>query len=134
MTVTMRVSRRRDGRSSIFCHTISTSRFSCFPTARIRTTLFAKNGLEKYNAARGKAATFMRFALDAAVKGRKLNNAKQKAEAIEDFLPIVAAIRNNIQKRETFDQAMEFFHVEDTGLKRDLWNSVNDTRAVRRRR
>src|SRR5436190_3999602 len=87
-----------------------------------------ENGVDKYNAARGKATTFMRFALDAAVKGRKLNNARQKAEAIEDFLPIVTAIRNNIQKRETFDQAMEFFHVEDAGLKRDLWNSVNDTR------
>lgn len=87
-----------------------------------------ESGVEKYNAVRGKATTFMRFALDAAIKGRKLNNARQKAEAIEDFLPIVTSIRNNIQKRETFDQAMEFFHVEDGGLKRDLWNSVNDMR------
>jgi DNA primase len=87
-----------------------------------------ENGVEQYNAARGKATTFMRFALDAAIKGRKLSNAKQKAEAIEEFLPIVTAIRNNIQKRETFDQAMEFFHVEDAGLKRELWNSVNDSR------
>jgi len=87
-----------------------------------------ENGVKKYDLARGKATTFMRFALDAAVKGRKLNNARQKAEAIEEFLPIVTAIRNNIQKRETFDQAMEFFHVEDAGLKRDLWNTVNDPR------
>lgn len=89
-----------------------------------------ENGPEKYNAARGKATTFMRFALDAATKGRNLHNAKQKADAIQDFLPVVAAIRNNIQKRETFDQAMEFFHVEDIGLKRDLWNSVNDPRQA----
>jgi DNA primase len=87
-----------------------------------------EEGVDAYNNARGKATTFLRFSLDSAVKGRNLHNAKQKAEAIEDFLPIVTAIRNNIQKRETFDQAMEFFHVEDAGLKRDLWNSVNDTR------
>lgn len=89
-----------------------------------------ENGVEEYNKARGKATTFMRFSLDSAIKGRNLHNAKQKAEAIEEFLPIVTAIRNNIQKRETFDQAMEFFHVEDAGLKRELWNAVNDVRQA----
>jgi DNA primase len=83
-----------------------------------------ENGTEEYNKARGNATTFLRFSLDSAVKGRNIHNAKQKAEAIEEFLPIIAAIRNNIQRRETFDQAMTFFHVEDVGLRRELWNAL----------
>jgi DNA primase len=83
-----------------------------------------ENGTDEYNQARGSATTFLRFSLDAAVKGRNIHNARQKAEAIEEFLPIIAAIRNNIQRRETFDQAMTFFHVEDAGLRRELWNAL----------
>ena len=83
-----------------------------------------ENGVDAYNERRGKAAPFLRFALDASVAGRNLNNAKQKAEAIEDFLPIISAIRNNIQRRESFDQAMTFFHIEDAGLRRELWTSL----------
>jgi hypothetical protein len=36
------------------------------------------------------------------------------------------AIRNNIQQRESFDQAMDFFHVEDAALRRDVWNSSKE--------
>ena len=83
-----------------------------------------QNGPDAYNELRGKATPFLRFALDASVQGRKLNNAKQKAEAIEDFLPVISAIRNNIQRRESFDQAMTYFHVDDAGLRRELWTSL----------
>jgi len=83
-----------------------------------------ENGADSYNTQRGNALTFMRFALDASVKGRNLSNARQKAEAIEDFLPVIAAIRNNIQRRESFDQAMTFFHIDDAPLKRELWDSL----------
>ncbi|HEV7701460.1 MAG TPA: DNA primase [Pyrinomonadaceae bacterium] len=83
-----------------------------------------ENGTDEYNAHRGKAASFLRFALDSSVAGRNIHNARQKAEAIEEFLPVLGAIRNNIQRRESFDQAMNFFHVEDGGLKRELWNSL----------
>ncbi len=81
------------------------------------------NGTAEYNERRGKAEPFLSFALKSSVVGRNINNAKQKAEAIEDFLPIISAIRNNIQKRESFDQAMTFFSVEDAPLKRELWSS-----------
>ncbi|MEP6848280.1 MAG: hypothetical protein ABI999_05440, partial [Acidobacteriota bacterium] len=37
---------------------------------------------------------------------------------------VLPSIRNSIQKRESFDQAMNFFRIEDSGLKRELWNSV----------
>ncbi len=83
-----------------------------------------ENGADAYHERRGDAAPFMRFALDASVAGRNINNAKQKAEAIEEFLPIISAIRNNIQRRESFDQAMTFYHVEDAGLRRELWTSL----------
>jgi len=83
-----------------------------------------ENGTDSYNRARGNALTYLRFSLDASVKGRNIHNAKQKAAAIEEFLPVVAAIRNNVERRETFDQAMTFFHVEDAGLRRELWNAL----------
>ncbi len=70
------------------------------------------------------------FVLDTSMQGRSLTNAKQKAEAIEDVLPVLADIKNAIQKRESFDQAMNFFRVESTGLKRDLWNAVKQGSKV----
>ncbi len=85
-----------------------------------------ENGAEVYNERRGKATGFLRFALDASIKDRNLHNAKQKADAIEDFLPVISSIRNNIQRRESFDQAMTFFHIEDGGLRRELWNSLKN--------
>jgi len=89
-----------------------------------------ENGTETYNKARGAAEPFLAFALRTAAKDRNLHNAKQKAAAIEEFLPVITAIRNNIQKRESFDQAMTFFHVEDPGLKRELWRSVEGTHGT----
>ena len=86
-----------------------------------------ENGVEAYNEHRGKAKSFLRFALETSVAGRKLKNARQKAEAIEQFLPVISAIRNNIQRRESFDQAMEFFHVEDKQLTRELWNNLKSS-------
>ena len=83
-----------------------------------------ENGVDVYNERRGKATGFLRFALDASVAGRNMNNAKQKAEAIEDFLPVISAIRNNIQRRESFDQAMTFYHIENAALQRELWASL----------
>ena len=50
-----------------------------------------ENGVDAYNERRGKAAGFLRFALDASVKDRNLHNSKQKADAIEDFLPVISS-------------------------------------------
>ncbi|HVF47724.1 MAG TPA: DNA primase, partial [Pyrinomonadaceae bacterium] len=41
-------------------------------------------GASAYHDVRGKAASFMRFSLDASIVGRNLNNPRQKAEAIEE--------------------------------------------------
>lgn len=82
------------------------------------------NGLEAYNQSRGRAMPFLNFVLNSAVADKNLAAASQKAAAIEEVLPILGSIRNPIQKRETFDQAMTFFRVEDSSLKRELWHSV----------
>ena len=37
---------------------------------------------------------------------------------------MISTIRNNIQRRENFDQAMTFFNIDDAGLRRELWNSL----------
>lgn len=89
-----------------------------------------ENGAESYNEARGKAQPFLQFILDSAMQGRNLNIAKQKADAIEDLLPVLSILRNPIQKRESFDQVMNFFLVEDTALKRELWNAIKHGSGV----
>jgi DNA primase len=96
-----------------------------------------RNGADAYNEARGKAVNFLDFALTASTRGRSLANPKHKAEAVEEVVPIIVAIRNNIQKRESFDQAMDFFRV-DAALRKDLWNTIRkgtpaDPNAVRKR-
>lgn len=88
------------------------------------------NGAEAYNAARGNAMPFLAFSLDAVSQGRDLANARQKADAIEDLTPVIAAIKNNIQRRESFDQAMDFFRIDDAGLKREIWTAVNKDRPA----
>jgi DNA primase len=89
-----------------------------------------ENGQDAYNERRGKAISFLRFSLDAAVKGKNLNNAKQKAAAIEEFLPIVSTMRNSIQRRESFDQAMTFFQIDDAGLRRELWTDLKTSQQA----
>ena len=89
-----------------------------------------QNGTDAYNDLRGKAQTFLDFVLDSAIKGRRLNIAKQKADAIEDVLPVLSVLRNPIQKRESFDQAMDFFRVENEALRRDLWKTVKQSGHV----
>lgn len=89
-----------------------------------------ENGAEAYNRVRGNAIPYLDFVLNAAVRDRNLANAKQKAEAIEDVLPVLSDIKNAIQKRESFDQAMNFFRVDSTGLKRDLWLAVKQGTTV----
>ena len=80
-----------------------------------------QNGAESYNLQRGNATPYLQFVLEQSVKERNLGMPKQKAEAIEEVLPLLAHIRNPIQKRESFDQAMNFLRLEDNALKRDLW-------------
>ncbi len=82
------------------------------------------NGTDRYNLLRGNATPYLQFVLEQSVKERNLASPKQKAEAIEEVLPLLASIRNSIQKRESFDQAMNFLRFDDSTVKRDLWKTV----------
>jgi DNA primase len=95
------------------------------------------NGTESYNIQRGNASPHLQFVLQNAVRERNLGLARQKAEAIEDVLPVISAVRNSIQKRESFDQAMNFLRVENEALKRELWKTIKlganfDSDVIRR--
>jgi DNA primase len=81
-------------------------------------------GAETYNEARGGAVAFLQFVLVAAMTDRSIGNPKQKADAIEEVLPVLSLIRNPIQKRESFDQAMSYFRVEKGELQNKLWYAV----------
>ena len=82
------------------------------------------------------ALPYLQFVLDNSVRERDLSSARQKADAIEDVIPVLVAVRNPIQKRESFDQAMNFLRVEDALLRNDLWKTVRsghglETESVR---
>lgn len=87
-------------------------------------------GTSEYNQARGRALPFLTFALESAINGRSMASARDRSDAIEEVLPVIAAIRNPIQKRQSFDEAMVYFGVEDATLKRDLWKTVKSAQVA----
>ncbi len=82
------------------------------------------NGAESYNQMRGNAFPFLQFVLENTEQAHRLSSPKEKAEAIEELMPVLSAIKNPISKRDAFDQTMNFLRVDDTILKRDLWRTV----------
>jgi DNA primase len=82
------------------------------------------NGAESYNHLRGNAFSFMQFVLDNLMLERNLASTKERSEAIEDLLPLLSFIRNPLQKREAFDQAMSFLRIDDKILKDLLLKKV----------
>jgi DNA primase len=82
-------------------------------------------GVEEYNKRRGAAVPHIQFVLEQAVGTRNLRNPAQKAEAVEEVLPFVRAVRNSIQKREYFDMMMDALRVEEKGLRQELWKTVS---------
>jgi DNA primase len=96
------------------------------------------NGVEAYHERRGRALPHIQFVLDQAVRDRNLHRPADKAEAVEEVLPVVRAVRNGIQKREYFDIAMNALHVDDAALRKELWQTVksgtgNDQGSVKQK-
>jgi DNA primase len=90
-----------------------------------------QNGYPAYkDQHKSNATTYLQFVLDTAMQDRSLSAPKQKAEAIEEVLPVLSSIKNGIQRRESFDQAMSFLRVDDAALRRELWNSVKGTASA----
>src|ERR1700755_1053228 len=60
-------------------------------------------GVEEYNKRRGAAVPHIQFVLDQSVASRNLRTPAEKAEAVEEVLPFVRAVRRPAEKREYFD-------------------------------
>lgn len=71
------------------------------------------------------ATTYLQFVLESAVQDRNLGVPKQKAEAIEAVISVLTSVPKGIQRREAFDQTMDFFRIEDISVKAELWKSAN---------
>ncbi|MCU1268294.1 MAG: primase [Acidobacteria bacterium] len=83
-----------------------------------------QQGVNEYQRLRGDAQPHIQFVIDQAVTDRNLHRPADKAEAVEEVLPYVRAVRNGIQKREYFDIAIDALRIGDLALKRELWLSV----------
>ncbi|MGB7069956.1 MAG: DNA primase [Pyrinomonadaceae bacterium] len=83
-----------------------------------------ENGSKEYSQFRKNAQLYLQFVLDHSVKGRDLASVKQKTEAIGDVLEVVSKIGSGFQKQESFSQTMEFFRIQDSAFRRDLWKTV----------
>ena len=88
------------------------------------------HGVEAYHERRGRALPHIQFVLDQAVRERNLLRPADKAEAVEEVLPFVRAVRNPIQKREYFDIAMDTLRVEERALRNELWQTVKINAAA----
>lgn len=87
-------------------------------------------GVKVYNELRGKALPFLTFALETSMRNRSMSNPRDRSDAIADVLPIVASVRNPIQKRQSFDDVMAYFAIDDVGLKRELWQTVKSAQSA----
>ena len=83
-----------------------------------------KFGLAEYQRQRGEAQSHIQFVIDQAVRERNLHRPAEKADAVEEVLPYIRAVRSRIQKREYFDIAMDSLRISDAALRRELWHSL----------
>src|SRR5215813_8860968 len=83
-----------------------------------------QQGVNEYQRLRGEAQPHIQFVIDQAVAGRNLHRPAEKAEAVEEVLPYIRAVRSRIQKRDYFDIAVDALRIGDAGLKRELWHLV----------
>lgn len=74
------------------------------------------------------ALPYLQFVLETIVRERNMAQPKQKAAAVEDVLPVVASVRNTVEKRETLKQALRFFQMEDRILEDFLWKEIQTNR------
>jgi DNA primase len=83
-----------------------------------------KFGVTEYQQRRAKALPHIQFVIDHALHDRSLHRPAEKAEAVEEVIPYIRAIRNRIQKREYFDMAMDALRINDITLRRELWQTL----------
>jgi len=83
-----------------------------------------KFGEAEYQQRRAKAQPHIQFVIENALRDRSLHRPAEKAEAVEEVLPYIRAVKNRIQKREYFDLAMNQLQINDVALRRELWYSL----------
>ncbi len=83
-------------------------------------------GFEAYkDQHRNHAVPYLQFVLESIVRERNISMPKQKAAAIEDVLPVLIAVRNTVEKRETLKQALRYFQIDDRILEDHVWKEMN---------
>src|SRR5918996_6663700 len=71
-----------------------------------------KFGVTEYQRQRGEAQPHIQFVIDSALRDRNLHRPADKAEAVEEVLPYLRAVKSRIQKREYFDVAMDALGID----------------------
>jgi DNA primase len=74
--------------------------------------------------------------IDSALRDRNLHRPADKAEAVEEVLPYIRAVKNGVQKREYFDMAMDALGIDRENVntstwRRELWQTVRHNRPLR---
>jgi DNA primase len=95
-----------------------------------------KFGVTEYQRQRAQAQPHIQFVIESALRDRNLHRPAEKAEAVEEVLPYIRAVKSRIQKREYFDMAMDALgidreNVNTSAWRRELWQMVRDNRNAR---
>jgi DNA primase len=93
-------------------------------------------GVTEYQRQRAQAQPHIQFVIESALRDRNLHRPAEKAEAVEEVLPYIRAVKSRFQKREYFDHAMDALgidreNVNTSAWRRELWQTVRDNRAIR---
>jgi DNA primase len=95
-----------------------------------------KFGVTEYQRQRAQAQPHIQFVIDSALRDRNLHRPAEKAEAVEEVLPYLKAVKNGVQKREYFDMAMDALGIDRENVntstwRRELWQTVRHNRQLR---
>jgi len=95
-----------------------------------------KFGVSEYQRQRAQAQPHIQFIIESALRDRNLHRPAEKAEAVEEVLPYIRAVKSRIQKREYFDMAMDALGIDRENVntstwRRELWQMVRDARNAR---
>ena len=95
-----------------------------------------KFGVTEYQRQRAQAQPHIQFVIESALRDRNLHRPAEKAEAVEEVLPYIRAVKSSIQKREYFDMAMDALGIDRENVntstwRRELWQTVRDKRNIR---
>jgi DNA primase len=95
-----------------------------------------KFGVTEYQRQRAQAQPHIQFVIESALRDRNLHRPAEKAEAVEEVLPYIRAVKSRFQKREYFDMAMDALGIDRENVntstwRRELWQTVRDNKNIR---